>query len=84
MQGRPLYLGGRVAVVRLALLSDRRRVVAEVYDQAPGEPVIREPRPDGEGGRGLLVVAQLSLRWGWHTVAGQPGKVVWAELSPYG
>ncbi len=79
--GHPLYLGGCVAVVRLALLSDRSRLVIEVYDQAPGEPVIRVPRPDSENGRGLLVVAQLTRRWGWSPLHGQPGKVVWAELA---
>ena len=80
--GRPMYLGGRVAVVRLALLSDRSRLVAEVYDQAPGMPVIRKPPSDSESGRGLLVVAQLTRgRWGWSPLHGQPGKVVWAELA---
>lgn len=81
VQGSPLYFGGRVATVRLTLLSDRRRLVAEVYDQAPGEPVIREAKSDSESGRGLLVVAQLSLRWGWSPLHAQHGKVVWAELS---
>ena len=77
----PVYIGGRVAVVRLVLLSDRQRLVIEVYDQAPGQPVIREPTRDSEGGRGLLVVAQMSQQWGWNPLVGQHGKVVWAELS---
>ena len=79
--GGPVYVGGRVAVVRLVLLSDGSRLVAEVYDQAPGAPVIRDPAKDSEGGRGLLVVAQLSRRWGWNPLVGQRGKVVWTELS---
>jgi hypothetical protein len=76
----PVYIAGRVAVVRVVLLSDRRRVVAEVYDQAPGVPVIREARSDAESGRGLLVVAQTARQWGWNPLVGQHGKVVWAEL----
>jgi Histidine kinase-like ATPase domain len=80
--GRPVYLGGRIAVVRLALLSDGSRLVTEVYDQAPGQPVIREPTSDSEAGRGLLVITQLTRgRWGWSPLHGQPGKVVWAELA---
>jgi hypothetical protein len=81
VQGVPIYIDGHVAVVRLVLLSDRRRVIAEVYDQAPGMPVIREPRADSEGGRGLLVVAQSTRQWGWNPLVGQHGKVVWAELA---
>ena len=80
--GQPMYLGGRVAVVRLALLSDGSRLVTEVYDQAPGAPAIREPQSDSETGRGLLIVRQLTRgRWGWSLLHGQPGKVVWAELA---
>lgn len=82
VQGGPVYIDGRVAVVRLVLLSDRRSVVAEVYDQVPGQPVIREASATTESGRGLLVVAQLSRQWGWNPLIGQHGKVVWAELSP--
>lgn len=77
----PVYIGGRVAVVRLVLLSDRRSVVAEVYDQVSGQPVIRESGAESESGRGLLVVAQLSRQSGWNPLAGQHGKVVWAQVT---
>jgi hypothetical protein len=69
------------ALAYLELLSDGSRLVAEVYDQAPGMPVIREARLDAEGGRGLMVIAQASRQWGWNPLVGQHGKVVWAELS---
>ncbi len=36
--------------------------------------------PDGESGRGLLLVDVLAVRWGW--APRRPvGKVVWAEVS---
>jgi len=80
----PLHIDGRAAAVRLVLQSDRQRLVVEVYDQAPGQPVIREASKDMEGGRGLLVVAQSARQWGWNRLVGQHGKVVWAELSNVG
>ncbi|MEU5699307.1 ATP-binding protein [Streptomyces aurantiacus] len=42
-------------------------------------PVLREPG-DGEGGRGLLLVAALADRWGTDLCAGGTYKVVWAEI----
>ncbi|TFE42627.1 ATP-binding protein [Streptomyces sp. ICN441] len=48
----------------------------------------RQPRlpaataPDGEGGRGLLLIEALADRWGWSPRAGGgPGKTVWAECT---
>ncbi|MGK9460194.1 hypothetical protein ACSLFT_09195 [Streptomyces sp. G6] len=37
------------------------------------------PCPEGESGRGLLLVDVLALRWGW-TPRRPLGKTVWAEL----
>jgi CheY-like chemotaxis protein len=51
----------------------------EVRDGGVGTP---EPQPassDREGGRGLLLVAALSVSWGLEQTPG--GKVVWAELA---
>ncbi|MDQ0773624.1 anti-sigma regulatory factor (Ser/Thr protein kinase) [Streptomyces aurantiacus] len=42
-------------------------------------PVLRAPG-DGEGGRGLLLVAALADRWGTDLCAGGTYKVVWAEV----
>ncbi|MFF4821860.1 ATP-binding protein [Streptomyces sp. NPDC001312] len=36
--------------------------------------------PDGESGRGLLLVDVLTMRWGW-TPRDPVGKTVWAEVS---
>jgi len=45
-------------------------------------PELGEPTPATIGGRGLRIVARLSLRWG--TVSDNKGTTVWAEvqLSP--
>jgi Histidine kinase-like ATPase domain len=79
--GEPAYTGGRIAVVRLRLLGDGQRVLAEVWDQAPGFPVPRRAGSGDENGRGLQLVNALTRgRWGWQPVGSQ-SKIVWAELS---
>ncbi|MEV0324508.1 ATP-binding protein [Streptomyces sp. NPDC050658] len=49
----------------------------EVHDSGDGKPQVVEP--EGESGRGLLLVAVLADRWG----VGErtPGKVVWCEWA---
>jgi anti-sigma regulatory factor (Ser/Thr protein kinase) len=79
--GGPVYVDGRMAVVRLRLHSDGLRVLAEVWDQAPGFPAPRRAHSSEEDGRGLQLVDALTRgRWGWQAVDRQ-AKVVWAELS---
>jgi hypothetical protein len=76
-----LYVGGHLATVTLRLLSDRRRVIAEVWDEAPGFPAPRRAGSAEESGRGLqLVDALTGGRWGWQAVTSGT-KVVWAELA---
>lgn len=79
--GEPRYTGGRMAVIRMHLLSDGTRLLAEIYDQAPGVPALQNAAPDSETGRGLVMVSHLAEQWGWHPLAGQAGKCVWAVLS---
>jgi hypothetical protein len=80
--GELIYMDGRMPLIRLRLLSDGSRVLAEVWDQAPGFPVPRRAASDSESGRGLhLVDAMTRGRWGWRPTQGRPGKVVWAELT---
>lgn len=70
-----------MAVVRLRLLSDGLRLLAEVWDQAPGFPAPRRAHAIDEHGRGLQLVDALTRgRWGWQAVDAR-AKVVWAELS---
>lgn len=49
----------------------------EVADSGGGEPRLRT-EPQGEGGRGLLLVAALADRWG--VEPRDPGKTVWCEF----
>ncbi|MCX4818532.1 ATP-binding protein [Streptomyces sp. NBC_01142] len=49
----------------------------EVHDSGDGRPCVREP--DGESGRGLLLVAALADKWG--VGERDPGKIVWCEFA---
>jgi anti-sigma regulatory factor (Ser/Thr protein kinase) len=53
-------------------------LLVEVFDHATTIPSRRRPGAWGEGGRGLLLVSELSLSWGWYSSSG--GKVVWALM----
>lgn len=68
---------GRGFLLRVRYDGDVLRV--EVHDSGGGEPYASDPPGDGEGGRGLFLVAALADKWG----VGQrnPGKVVWAEFA---
>jgi anti-sigma regulatory factor (Ser/Thr protein kinase) len=69
--------------IRLRLI--RHRVLTcEVSDTSNNSPRLRHARTTDEGGRGLLLVAQLSHRWGSRYTA--DGKLIWAEqtLPPTG
>ncbi|MEW2519434.1 ATP-binding protein [Actinacidiphila alni] len=53
----------------------------EVHDPSPLLPVLREPRPLAESGRGLPLVALLTDgHWGT-TPRDGIGKLVWAEVT---
>lgn len=64
--------------LRLELAPTALRI--EVADCGSGLPNLVAPDPTGAGGRGLLLVAQLSVAWG--VEAGSPPcKTVWCELA---
>ncbi|MER5542648.1 SpoIIE family protein phosphatase [Streptomyces sp. NPDC002589] len=62
--------------IRLRLIRDRT-LICEVSDGGTTAPHLRHPRATDEGGRGLLLVSQLTQRWG--TRFAPKGKVIWAE-----
>ncbi|MER7407384.1 SpoIIE family protein phosphatase [Streptomyces sp. NPDC000070] len=64
--------------IRLRLIRERA-LVCEVFDSGATAPHLRHPRTTDEGGRGLLLVSQLTQRWGSRFVP--EGKIIWAEQS---
>ncbi|MFJ7044499.1 SpoIIE family protein phosphatase [Streptomyces sp. NPDC101112] len=64
--------------IGLRLIHDRT-LLCEVSDAGSTTPHLRRARVFDEGGRGLLLVAQLAERWG--TRHARHGKTVWAELN---
>src|ERR1700722_18024633 len=83
--GGPRYLAdGRMTVLWLRLMTNRRALRVEVWDNLPpsaGFPVLRTPETTEEHGRGLAVVQRLSRAWGWHPVPGMNAKCTWAVLQ---
>ncbi|AOR32113.1 ATPase [Streptomyces fodineus] len=65
--------------IRLRLIHQDSTLICEVYDSSGTTPHMRRARIFDEGGRGLLLVAQLADRWG--TRHDRIGKTVWAEQS---
>ena len=63
--------------VEIALNGDRLTV--RVCDEDDSQPRVGEAGADDESGRGLWLVDAIADRWGWE--AGEPGKVVWFELT---
>jgi anti-sigma regulatory factor (Ser/Thr protein kinase) len=53
-------------------------LICEVSDGSNSAPHLRRARSFDEGGRGLLLVAQLAERWGSRQTPS--GKTIWAEL----
>jgi PAS domain S-box-containing protein len=64
--------------VRLRLIR-HMKLTCEVFDTSPGPPLPRHPEATDEGGRGLVLVAELCTRWGVRRTG--DGKIVWAELA---
>ncbi|QTE02646.1 SpoIIE family protein phosphatase [Streptomyces cyanogenus] len=67
--------------IRLRLIHDAATLICEVSDTSPTAPHLRRAKTFDEGGRGLLLVAQLTQRWGSRHHA--EGKTIWAELPLY-
>jgi anti-sigma regulatory factor (Ser/Thr protein kinase) len=70
------------AVVGVRLAADAACLLIEVWDQAPGAPVIRQDAGLSETGRGLALVAAITADWGWRFAPGSGHtKCVWAVLT---
>ncbi|MDX2861182.1 SpoIIE family protein phosphatase [Streptomyces scabiei] len=68
-----------VPPIQLRLIHDDTTLICEVSDGSGTAPHLRRAKTFDEGGRGLLLVAQLTQRWGSrHT---EDGKTIWAELT---
>ena len=82
--GTPAYNGdGRLPAMWLRLMADRAELGVEVWDTLPaaaGTPALHHADPGAESGRGLEIVASLSLAWGWEPVPGRQAKRTWATL----
>lgn len=84
-EGNPVYgSDGRLPVMWLRLMADRALLGIEVWDSLPvtaGAPALRRADPAADSGRGLAIVASLSLKWGWERVPGGQEKRTWAVLA---
>jgi PAS domain S-box-containing protein len=65
--------------IRLRLIRDHDHLICEVADASSAAPHLRRARVFDEGGRGLMLVAQLTDRWGSRHTSN--GKIIWAEQS---
>ncbi|MFJ9817578.1 SpoIIE family protein phosphatase [Streptomyces sp. NPDC101151] len=65
--------------IRLRLIHETATLIVEVSDTSHTAPHLRRAKIFDEGGRGLLLVAQLTQRWGSRHTA--EGKTIWAELG---
>ncbi|WP_016905795.1 ATP-binding protein [Streptomyces xiaopingdaonensis] len=76
------HVPGRCFHLRLTEAAAPERVlrieVTDTRSEALPRPV---PAPDGEHGRGLLLVAALARDWGTVALPAGLGKTVWAEVS---
>ncbi|TDC27041.1 ATP-binding protein [Streptomyces sp. 8K308] len=66
------------------LVSQGRGVRVEVTDQGPGMAprVPRQASSEAEGGRGLMLLDSLAVRWGVIPPGHVSGCTVWAEIHP--
>ncbi|MGW1725743.1 ATP-binding protein [Streptomyces sp. NPDC002306] len=74
------HTGSARITCRLRAVPGRVHLEVEDESHGAGHPVPRQPHPDDQGGRGLLLVAALSGDWGVRDTADRGGRIVWAEL----
>jgi hypothetical protein len=69
--------------IELILLWPAGPLFCVVTDPGADPPVLAEPDPDAEAGRGLQVVHALASDWGWGMLS-PSRKAVWASLPGHG
>jgi anti-sigma regulatory factor (Ser/Thr protein kinase) len=70
----------RTTSVGVCLIDKDQALLIEVDDaDAERLPALRAPSPDDTSGRGLLIVEELSDRWGVRVT--NHGKTVWCEVA---
>jgi len=69
--GEPMGL----PVVALRLAGDHKHLLVEVSDYDPRPPIPTMADPEHDGGRGLLLIAAVSERWGYYYPATDPASV---------
>jgi anti-sigma regulatory factor (Ser/Thr protein kinase) len=67
-------------IVRMWLSADHERVLVQVWDADHQLPLLQQPDPDAEHGRGLLLVESVSEAWGAYRPQRAIGKIAWAML----
>jgi two-component sensor histidine kinase len=80
MHRRSAVNGAAHEDVELILWRHSGQVVCAVTDPGTGAPVLVQPDPFGEAGRGLHMIQALSATWGW-TRLGDSRKAVWAAMG---
>ncbi|WP_283139710.1 ATP-binding protein [Rhizohabitans arisaemae] len=67
--------------VAISLVHKGDSIRVEVSDHgSDSSPIRRDPSPDADGGRGLLLVDSIASRWGHEGVPGLY-TMTWAEIS---
>jgi hypothetical protein len=75
-----LWAGGQPPV-RLWMRGGPSVVALLVWDATVSVPVPHAAAADDETGRGLVIVAEFSARWGFYHPAHLGGKVTWAVID---
>jgi anti-sigma regulatory factor (Ser/Thr protein kinase) len=66
-------------LIDLRLLANYERLLIEVWDRNPDDPMPRRPDAEAESGRGFMVIEAMAHAWGYQRI--NPGlKVVWCKL----
>ncbi|MFI9826750.1 ATP-binding protein [Streptomyces sp. NPDC051913] len=72
---------GREIRTRCTLEDDGRRLRVSVTDASDTMPTFRNPSPEDESGRGLILVTLLADEWGTEPRPNGLGKTIWFTLD---